>query len=756
MRLLIYLMIVLGSALMVYNIIRYGMFVRSSDALEHGSRRSGLLIVPLLLLIFFLVGYIVVGISGAADIMVAAILFGGSVFVFLLLWVMFAIVGRIRDTEQVLAARYEDMKEELSALTEDSLAVFRVDLTRDEVEERAGVSLSELDNTLERYSELLAVRSARLVEPEQAAAFRNLFHRDELLRRYQAGQTRVEQVAMVRREGEAPAFVQVEAMLTEKPVTGDVVAFINERPYNEEMVQRTLLEQVLTEQYDRIAYLIDGRYRVLISNDGKKGGLLLPADKESTYEELYLNYILPAMPKDRDKSLDRQNPLRLSRIDEALASEPVYNVNAPFVIDGETRYKHFLFCRVNRAAKFYLMLLADSTALQEEQTRRARELSDALAEAVRANQARVRFFTNVSHDLRTPMTGILGFTSLAREENDPARIREYLERVDVSGRQLMSFMDDLLAMSLLDSGALTLHAVPTDLRALTEALGRRFAETRPEKALTVVADTDGLREPRVLCAGEQLENVLSRLLENACFFSPPGETVTVAAVQTGDDTYTFSVRNKGTIPPEVLDRIFESDVWERDENPAEDLPGVSLGMTLAQEYIRRMGGTVEVTSDPESGTAFLIRFTFEPAPPEPAPAEPEPAALPGEKLNILLVDDNEINREIARLLLTAEGWTVEQAVNGAEAVDKIASSEPGRFDLVLMDVQMPVMNGYEATAKIRALEDKALASIPIIALTANAYQEDSNEALAAGMDDYTSKPIDPEALRKTIARLLSR
>jgi len=274
MRLLIYLLIVSGSALMVYNIFPLWRLC-PRDALEHASRSSGILIVPLLLLIFF-IGYIGVGISGVADILVASILFGGSIFVFLLLWVMYSIVGRIQDTERVLSARYEDMKEELAALTEDSLAIFRVNLTRDEVEERAGLSLTEGEYALDRYSELLAVRSSRAVETEQAAAVRNTFRRDELLRRYQTGQTRVDQVLLMRGESGEPGFVQASATLTEKPVTGDVVAFITERPYNEEMVHRALLEQVLTDQYDRIAYLIDGRYRVLISNDGKKAGMLLP------------------------------------------------------------------------------------------------------------------------------------------------------------------------------------------------------------------------------------------------------------------------------------------------------------------------------------------------------------------------------------------------------------------------------------------------------------------------------------------------
>lgn len=741
MNILCNVMIYIGSALMVYNIARYAAFVRTGAALDRHSR--GLLAVPLVLLVFFLVGYLVVAFTGVADLMISLILLGGSIFVLLLLTVMYSIIRHIRSSNELHSLRYAEMREEVQTLAKDALAVALVDLSRDAVEELEGDDLDETDRRIGSYSELYRVRSAAVISGDTGA-----LAPEALLARYEDGQTEAEEVLLLRRKNGEACYVRRTATLTRLPVTGDVVALIAEHPHNVQMVERVLLENVLMDEYDRVAYLIDGKFRVLVSNDGKKTGLLLPPDREADYETLYLNYILPAQPKDRRH--DGPNPLRLSVVDKALAEQPVYHVNAPFVLDGELRYKHIVFYRVDRDAKFYLMLLSDSTSVQEEQMAQNRRLSAALDEATRANAARTRFFTRVSHDLRTPMNGILGFSGLAKTETDPQRLREHLAKVDTSGHRLLSLMDDLFAMSTIDSGTLKLNEEPTDLRQLTDKLKAHIRAMWTEKSPDLRVDLSGVRDTTVLCDPRRLRMMLSRLLENACAFAPAGAAVTLTVTQ--DDRYTFRIRNRGVhIPEDVLAHIFEPDAWS-DAEKREDLPGVGLGMVVAKAFAEFMGGTIDARSDEDGDVEFTVRL---PLTPLPAQAQPEGDDAGERALHVLLVDDNRINREIAQLMLTAEGWTVDQAEDGQTAVDAVASAEPGTYDVVLMDVQMPVMNGYEATAAIRALPDPARANIPIIALTANAYQEDSNEALAAGMNGYASKPIDPDALRKVIRKCLA-
>ena len=238
-------MIFAGSALMVYNIIRYGRFVKTSGELERQNRNNLLLVIPLVLLIFFLIGYLAIGFSGIANLMVAAILFGGSVFVFLIMTVMYSIIGRTKDTDRVLSMRYEEMRSELHAMAKESLAIFLINLTRDAVEERAGANLSESDLACDSYTELLRSRGARVIDPSYAGPDVSALRRERLLELYQEGQTSVSEVLLIRQANGEAAFAHIEVTLTKMPVSGDIAASLIERPYNEQIVRQHLLENVL-------------------------------------------------------------------------------------------------------------------------------------------------------------------------------------------------------------------------------------------------------------------------------------------------------------------------------------------------------------------------------------------------------------------------------------------------------------------------------------------------------------------------------
>ena len=265
---------------------------------------------------------------------------------------------------------------------------------------------------------------------------------------------------------------------------------------------------------------------------------------------------------------------------------------------------------------------------------------------------------------------------------------------------------------------------------------------------------------RILLAEDEkpLAKALSRLLENSCAFAPDGGTISLTVSQ-GEAAEgeklpcEFCIRNGGVkIPPDALEHIFEEDSWA-DNSHRDQLPGVGLGMTVAKAFVDSMGGSIHIRSGEDGDVSVRIELAFLPVPAE---AADDGAQSGGEgALHVLLVDDNEINREIGELMLTGEGWTVDLAADGAEAVAAVSAAAPGTFDLVLMDVNMPVMNGYEATAAIRALPDPALAGIPIVALTANAFREEAKEALQAGMNGFVSKPIDPAAIRRELERIRS-
>ncbi len=750
-------MILTGCALMVYNIIRYAMFVNSSIKLDRQLLKNGVLTVPLFLLIFFLVGYLIVGLGGLADLLTAAILLGGSIFVFLLLMVMYLIVGRVRDTEQQLAAQYEEMREEIGELTRDSVSFLRVNLTKDEVEERGG-ALYDSDYAHDRYSDLLEARGGNVLGGT-AAGNRGLFSRDGLLAQYRSGVTGAEEVLLVRDRDGRTSFVKLEATMTKKPVSGDVVAFIVERPYNEEIVKKTLLEKVLMDQYDRIAYIINGQFSVLVSNPDRRHGLPLPESEGESYESVYLNCILPAMNYDRAANAGRPNPLRLSVIEKELRSRACYEVDAPFTVDGDPIYKRFVFYRIDETSGFYLMLLSDSTKLREDQERRNAELSEALAEAVRSNESRVRFFRNISHDLRTPLTGITGFADLAARESDPEKLRSHVSKIGASSRRLLAMMNDLFAMSLIDSGTLRLSAAPVELSSVADSLRTRFGLLLPEKKLVFRADLSGVEHTRFLCDAQRLDQVLGRLLDNSVSFAPEGSEVTFTAAETplqsGGSEYVFDIANRGVkMPDGVVSSLFSADTWNYGMD-LPDIPGSGLGMAVAKSLVDLMGGTVSVASNEDSRIVLEVRVPFEPVTTAESAGEGGGEMSSGGPYRLLVVDDNDMNREIAQLVLEGEGHKVDLAADGAEALRILGGGEVP-YDAVLMDVQMPGMNGYETTAAIRALPGGVVSSVPVIAMTANAYQEDRASALAAGMNGYVTKPINPKEICDAVRGIIGR
>ncbi len=751
MKTLILIMIILGSSLMVYNIIRYFLFIKNDHDLDKESSNRVTVIIPLLLLIFFLIGYISIGFSGIADIMVASILLGGSIFVFLLIMVMVSIVAHVKDTEQMLAHRFEELKEQIDQYTKESLCSFRVNLTNDEIEERSGNYLYETDYHADSYTELMQTREKYVIDSNYSIKDKGVFSKEGLIKRYLDGQSNVSEILFVKRSDGVPSFVKFDVTMTKKPVTGDIVAFIVETPYNEEVIKKTLLEKVLMDQYDRIAYVINGNYKVLISNAGKKEGMLLQNDDEDTYESIYYNYILPNISKEYLSKDGQPNKLRLSVIEKELKEKGIYDVNALFTIDGKQCYKHFIFYLINPDVNYFLMLLTDSTAMHNEQEERNKELSSALEEAVKANDARIHFFSNLSHDLRTPLNGILGYSDLAKKENDPIKIKDYVEKIDESSKILLKFIDNLFTMSIIESGKLEIKSEEINLDNLLQEISDKYQTQCQELNTTINLDTSKVINHNVMIDKKIISQIISQLVENSLNFIKE-DNINIS-IEQENKHYKFIIENKGLdISEEQLKHIFDMNAWTKSNvEEATSIYGAGLAMMVIKAYVDEMGGNIKIESN-NGIIKAIIEFDLEIVDNK----NEEQVINTQRNLKLLVVDDNEINREIAQLMLTSVGYQVNLAENGKEAVDILLNKEVGSYDVVLMDVQMPVMNGYEATKAIRESGNEELAKIPVIAMTANAYQEDYNNAINAGMDGYVTKPIDIEMINKTIDEVLKK
>ncbi len=404
--------------------------------------------------------------------------------------------------------------------------------------------------------------------------------------------------------------------------------------------------------------------------------------------------------------------------------------------------------------------LADVNARMKEQQLL---LVDSLKHAEEGNRSKTFFLFNMSHDIRTPMNAILGYAEIARRSiSDTVKLTDCIEKILMSGKNLLHLLDNMLDMAKIENGDVTLKEDCCNLEECVEKAHGILQTEIEKKQLIFRSDVSGVKNKWVYCDTIRFSQVLYQLLSNAVKFSNPGGSILLSVSQ---DTcaireyakYEIHVKDNGIgMTAEFQSHIFE--LFERERtSTVSQTQGVGLGMSITKNIIDLMGGTIQVFSEPGRGTEFVLQFTFKLKEQEQPEQDFSAAAASADGFSgrrLLLVEDNELNMEIAQEILRVAGFLIETAPNGQVAVDMVRNSAAGYYDAVLMDIQMPVMDGYQASREIRSLENKDLAKIPIIALTANTFDEDKKKALENGMNAHVGKPIDFEILYGTLRRVL--
>ena len=381
-------------------------------------------------------------------------------------------------------------------------------------------------------------------------------------------------------------------------------------------------------------------------------------------------------------------------------------------------------------------------------------------QAERSNKAKSTFLSNMSHDIRTPMNAIIGYTNLIKKEPGlPPKTKDYLNKIEASNNHLLALINDILDMSRIESGKMELDPQKSNIVKALDEVRDLFATQMETKGLKFAVNIEHVMNKIVMCDTPRLNRVLLNLISNAFKFTPVGGSVTVTLKQTGGNeekgSYELHVKDTGMgMTPEFAKKVFAA--YERDRTVS-NIQGTGLGMSITKSIVELMGGTIDVETELGKGTEFIVKVDF-PIVDEPEEVEEDKKETAQEidfsKIKLLLVEDNEVNREIASLILTEFGFQLDTAENGQIAVQKVSNSKPGDYDAVLMDIQMPIMNGYEATKAIRALPNPKLAHIPIIAMTANAFSEDVQAAKDAGMDSHIAKPLDIQKMIETLTEVL--
>lgn len=444
-------------------------------------------------------------------------------------------------------------------------------------------------------------------------------------------------------------------------------------------------------------------------------------------------------------------------------------------VNADERFVMLLFGLVTAIFVVHLMYVVRKRAMidrdREANERVSRqltiELQNAKEAAESASRAKSTFLFNMSHDIRTPMNAIMGFSAMAeRYVNDPEKVQDCLQKINLSGEHLLKLINNVLDLARIESGRMEMNIQACRIPDSMGQMEYIFQADCRKKNLTLEIVSD-IQDEIVFCDMLKINQIELNLIGNAIKYTPEGGKITYSVTQTGREgdyaTYRCSVKDNGIgMSPEFSRNVFEA--FERENSSSTTgIEGSGLGLAITQRLVDGMGGTITCQSEQGKGSEFIFVLTFRVGSPEDLPRETitdengriiEDKELDMTGKRILLVEDNALNREISRELLENQGILVEEAEDGEAAVEIVRNSTPGYYDMVLMDIQMPKMDGYEATRQIRRLTDSALAQIPIVAVTANAFEEDKQEAREAGMNGHIAKPISIKQLREQMARCM--
>lgn len=596
-------------------------------------------------------------------------------------------------------------------------------------------------------------------------------------------------------------------------VIAGIVAYSNHkhRFLTHEMRDRADVEAALDKLAERTALvnIPDDKFRYVTGPMASDGSTLTEGSYQIMRDRIVSMMVGDEAKKEAADLLDEERLLSRMRHGED-------NVRFEFQVnrDGVLKWEDFNFICVARDSEGrperLVYITQDVTALKQREKHLQQAMEDSYRAAIAANNAKSDFLSRMSHDIRTPMNAIIGMTELARmNEGNWPKVNDCLAKITLSSNHLLSLINEVLDLSMIENGRLVLTTAAVDLTELLAEMETVFLQRCQESDLQLTVETVNLEHPVIMGDGLRLQQVFMNMMGNAVKFTPPGGSVTVRLTELpsrvedcSDYEFVFSDTGCG-MAPEFIEHVFEPFAREHDSR-TERVEGTGLGLSIVMNIVSLMGGTITVDSAPGCGATFTVHVELrhgtsdagetvaegegprcaDPAGSAGAAAE-GPSALPDGRptpaegttgtaddrqeaaappilatrppfagRRALLVEDNELNSEIAQALLESLGMEVETAANGQEALVAVEIQGGARYDVVLMDIQMPVMDGLEATRRIRALGRPDTDELPIVVLSANAFTEDVLESKRAGANQHLSKPISIKGLAAALGEVL--
>lgn len=586
------------------------------------------------------------------------------------------------------------------------------------------------------------------------------FLNDAAIRAYRNGFTKLEKICMVKLPNEETGrYARFFARLLEDPDTGDITGNLSVTDMTEQIIRERIMLNLAYVGYDMVSEIDLNRDKQRIMRNWQSGDF---SGEERNYFE-YLqrfiaNYVCEEDREKTSKLLDKK--YLVEKLEKSGSFSMNYSIKNE---NGEVRFKNLTVLATDLRLGKICFARKDVTETVEQERKSKAELEQALAAAEKASRAKGAFLSSMSHDIRTPMNAIIGFAEIiAQNTGDKDVVERSVQKILKSGDVLLKLINDILDLSKIESGKTTLDFTAVDLNTEIENLSVMFSESTEQAGVNFVV-LKNIENRYVLCDNIKFSQIMVNILSNAVKFTPKGGRIVFSITERGRAEngfaqYVFSVKDTGIGMSENF-RSHAFEMFEREKTTTETgISGTGLGLAIVKRLVEMMGGEVEIISELGKGTEVVVSLKFEITDVSNVKTGKlrTNAVMDFAGKRLLLVEDNEMNREIASAILSELGFTVEQAENGAVAVDKVANSKDGYYDIILMDLQMPVMDGYKATSEIRALANRALSGIPIVAMTANAFDTDRQKCLEAGMNGHIAKPIDISKLFETLAEVFKK
>lgn len=526
-------------------------------------------------------------------------------------------------------------------------------------------------------------------------------------------------------------------------------------------LQREIIEGIGKDYFSVLLLDLENGQIYSFREAGKDGKRI--SDFCRTYHDLWIDF-LPAYAQNLVSEETRQSFLDELSLEMLQSKNEDFSMTYEYLSDTGILYYQARVSYVKKRDRTRAVVIGTRNIddlIQKERIQKEK-LREAYVLAENASRAKTDFLNNMSHDIRTPMNVILGYNQLMKEKLTDPKLMDYQKKIEQSGNLLLSIINDVLDMARIESGKTELVEKPDVIVNIIEEVSNVFGAMAKEKEIQMNTSID-IKHANILCDSTKVKEILVNLVGNAIKYTPNGGTVTInvqemPSSRDGYAKFKTEIIDTGIgMSESFIPTLFDSFTRETTKDTG-NIMGTGLGMPIVKKLLDMMNGTIDVESELGKGSCFTITIEHQIADEE--IKTPNNNVLESyqslEGKHVLLAEDNELNAEIAQIILERCGLVVDWVKDGIECVDKVIQKPNKTYDLILMDIQMPNMNGYIATQKIRELPDKEKSNIPIIAMTANAFEEDKKNALDAGMDGHISKPIDIDKLKREITSTLTK